>query len=199
MASSPIAHSSHRPLPTTSTCHPNDPIPEEPTNLTTYVPSDPQDEQSPALSNSSAASNYSVDSDVSSPATDTSVEDTDTDLEQGDSIDVTPKKRRVSTVLVSQNSEDLRKLLGPDKVCCGGGCCMLKSPDNLDTTHIQLPIQTPENQAFRSLSLKLRPIGLESDLSNLVDLPEKTISFSPLGTNTVCKASSQVYDSSSTI
>lgn len=185
MVSSSIAYSTHRPLPTTSTCHPNDPIPEEPTNVTRYFPSEPQYEKSPALSNSSSASHSSMDSDASSPTTDTSTEDVDTDLDKENSNDVTPKKRRVSTVLVSRNTEELKKLLGPDKVCCGGGCCMSHTPERIDTTRIQVPVKTPDNLAFRSLGLKLRPIGLETDLSSLADLPPKTISFSSLGTNTV--------------
>lgn len=44
-----------------------------------------------------------------------------------------------------------------------------------------LPVVTPDNDAFRSLQLKLGPLSLDSKLTNIVDLPPQTVSFSPLG------------------
>ena len=44
-----------------------------------------------------------------------------------------------------------------------------------------LPVLIPDNDAFRSLQLKLGPLSLDSKLTNVVDLPPQTVSFSPLG------------------
>lgn len=92
-------------------------------------------------------------------------------------------------MLVSQNSDDVRRLLGEpsahtemiQKACCGGGCCMLQKlkPTEADTG--RLPLNVPDNLAYKSLNVKLGGLGLESDLTNLVDMPEKTVSFEPLG------------------
>lgn len=54
---------------------------------------------------------------------------------------------------------------------------------------IENPVQTPSSQAFRSMGLKLGPIGLETDLGSIADLPEKTVSFAPIGTNTIVPGS----------
>lgn len=43
-----------------------------------------------------------------------------------------------------------------------------------------LPLSLPENDAFRSLDLKLGTLGLDSELFGVVDVPTKTISFEPL-------------------
>ena len=41
-------------------------------------------------------------------------------------------------------------------------------------------LSLPENDAFKSLELKLGTLGLDSELSGVVDVPTKTISFEPL-------------------
>ncbi|ERF71886.1 hypothetical protein EPUS_01801 [Endocarpon pusillum Z07020] len=185
MASSTIAHSTHHPLPETSTSHPDDPIPTEPSIFTISTPSVIQNDQSPPASTGSATSGYASDSDASTPVTESSVEDDATDPEQGDSGDDTPRRRRASTMLVSQNSEDMRRILGAEKVCCGGGCCMLSPSNNQEAPRIKNPVKPPDNKAFQGMGLKLGPIGLETDLNSIVDLPEKTVSFACLGTNTI--------------
>jgi sulfite reductase alpha subunit-like flavoprotein len=38
----------------------------------------------------------------------------------------------------------------------------------------------PDNDAFRSLNLKLGPLQLDSNLTDITDLPKQTVSFSPL-------------------
>ena len=45
---------------------------------------------------------------------------------------------------------------------------------------IQQPVNTPQNAAYKSLDLRLGPLGLESELTNLAEVPEKTVSFAPL-------------------
>lgn len=102
-----------------------------------------------------------------------------------------PRARRASTTLISQNSEDIRRLLGDQetgtkliqKFCCGGGCCLteLKAP----TDHIAnfTPIETPDNLAFKSLGLKLGALGQDTELTALPPLPETTISFDEVPAN----------------
>ena len=98
----------------------------------------------------------------------------------------TPKKRRASTILVSQNSEDVHRILSPirgaetkeiEKVCCGGGCCFLKTLEEDPGTQSSPPVVPPDNEAFRSLKLRIGPLSLESTLSNIVDPPSKTVSL----------------------
>ena len=184
-SSSFFRHSSYHPLPKTSTSHPDDPIPLEPATFTKAIPVISQNETSPPLSTSSTTSEYTSDSDASTSATDPHVEDSVIDLEHADTRDLTPKKRRASTMLVSQNSEDMRRILGSDIVCCGGGCCKLQAAKDQKSPNFLMLAQIPNNQAFRSMGLKLGPIGLESELNSIADLPERTISFAPLETNTI--------------
>lgn len=54
-----------------------------------------------------------------------------------------------------------------------------------EASRIKTPVQLPDNQAFRALELKMGPIGLEIELTSVVDLPEKTVSFASLGTQAV--------------
>ena len=129
-------------------------------------------------------SDYSSDSNASTAPTNPLVEHTVLNLEQPEFDDATSRKPRASTMLVSQNSEDMRRILGTDKVCCGGGCYMARTANIEEIGRVQVPVQLPNNKAFRSMGLKLGPIGLESDLNSVADLPEKTVSFAPLGPST---------------
>ncbi|KAL2007717.1 hypothetical protein VTN00DRAFT_7699 [Thermoascus crustaceus] len=104
------------------------------------------------------------------------------------------RRRRASTVLISQNSEDVQRILGNvgnggtqlvEKVCCGGGCCMgqpLKDTGSSSRAH---PVEPPKNKAFESLKLRLDNLSLDSELTNIVPLPEKTVSFSPVAPSEV--------------
>lgn len=99
------------------------------------------------------------------------------------------RKRRASTLLVSQNSDDVRRLLGEvgtsvemiQKACCGGGCCKLQELASSQPTEGRLPVLPPQNAAYRALNVRLGHLGLESELSGIVDLPEKTVSFEQIG------------------
>ena len=44
-----------------------------------------------------------------------------------------------------------------------------------------LPVVLPDNDAFHSLQLKLGPLSLDSQLTNIADLPPETLSFRALG------------------
>ena len=100
-----------------------------------------------------------------------------------------PKKRQASTVLISQGPQDVKGILSPvkgaetteiEKVCCGGGCCFLNTLEEDPATKPGLPVVIPDNDAFRSLQLRLGPLSLDSELSQIVDVPPETVSFKSL-------------------
>lgn len=131
--------------------------------------------------------NYSdIDTTPSSP---TSEQDSDAAIQElpekqhGD----TQRKRRASTILVSQDNADSRLFLNSEattemiqKACCGGGCCKLlefKAQPDLAKN----PVQVPDNHAYTSLNLRLNAtLGLESELTGLAELPEQTVTFEQL-------------------
>ena len=101
----------------------------------------------------------------------------------------TPRKRRASTILISQSPEDVKRILSPargaetkeiEKVCCGGGCCFLDTLEEDPTTKASLPVVIPPNEAFRSLQLRLGPLSLDTQLHKIVDLPPQTVFFRSL-------------------
>lgn len=101
----------------------------------------------------------------------------------------TPRKRRASTILISQSPEDVKRILSPargaetkeiEKLCCGGGCCFLDALEEDPTTAASSPVEIPPNEAFRSLQLRLGPLSLDSQLHKLVDLPPQTVFFKSL-------------------
>ncbi|KAK0117448.1 hypothetical protein ONS96_013279 [Cadophora gregata f. sp. sojae] len=97
-----------------------------------------------------------------------------------DETEELPRPRRASTILISQNAADVRRLIGESgtklvEKCCGGGCCMaiLKS-DGLTFERVPLP----DNDAFRALQLKIGPIP--TTLSSLPDVPAQTVHISSI-------------------
>ncbi|KAI9879790.1 MAG: hypothetical protein M1830_007232 [Pleopsidium flavum] len=184
----------HQCIPETPTSHPGDPIPEEPTLIPEYAISPIVSTQSPRSSAQSLV--YSGSSDDSdspeTPQTDVQLEEALDHLEENEVIAVTPRdsrKRRASTKLISQNSGDVRKLLGVgpgtkliEKACCGGGCCFLNALEEDLSSKSSLPVVLPKNDAFRSLQLKLGPLSLDSELTNIVEISPQTVSFSSLPT-----------------
>ena len=112
------------------------------------------------------------------------------------------KRRRASTVLISQSPEDVHRILSPirgaetteiEKVCCGGGCCFLKALAEDPATKSSLPVILPDNEAFRTLQLRLGPLSLDSEFTNVVDLPVKTVSFKPSPSGTTSGDSTVQY------
>jgi sulfite reductase alpha subunit-like flavoprotein len=87
--------------------------------------------------------------------------------------------------LLSQHGEDIRRILGDGetgtqlirKYCCGGGCCLLQAlpPDTTSLDHV--PVEPPDNIAFRSLELNLASLSLDTALTDIHSLPETTVSF----------------------
>jgi sulfite reductase alpha subunit-like flavoprotein len=100
------------------------------------------------------------------------------------SVNVNPRTRRASTTLLSQNSDDIRRILGDQesgtkliqKFCCGGGCCLTDRKAPVSTPDFT-PITTPDNLAFKSLGLNLSSLAQNTELTGLAHLPEITISF----------------------
>ena len=169
-------------IPVSSTSHPDNPIPEEPRgvrslSITNYSFN--------GLSTSQDTSSNDSDSSVTpiTPPSDSHEED----LTHAKSKP-TGRQRRASTVLISQNSEDMRRVLenvgtgGTQKIqsaCCGGGCCRGRPLQPLDGPISGFnSIVAPDNKAFESLGLNLDLLTLDSDLSSLAPLPEKTVFFS---------------------
>ena len=108
------------------------------------------------------------------------------------------RKRRASTMLASSSPEDVKRLLSEggtqliEKVCCGGGCCFLEGSQNGLSQKSCDPALLPDNDAFRSLCLRIGPLALDTELSGTVDLLEQTIYFDNLpSTNDL--SPSQVY------
>jgi hypothetical protein len=94
-------------------------------------------------------------------------------------------KRRASTLQISQNGADIRKLIGDgetgtrllEKICCGGGCCLLQKPVPDVAIEDSEPIEVPDNDAYRSLKLGLGGLTLNSELTGVTPLPIPTISL----------------------
>jgi sulfite reductase alpha subunit-like flavoprotein len=92
-------------------------------------------------------------------------------------VEEPPRARRASTKLISQNSEDVRRLIGEGgtkliETCCGGGCCMsITKQDGLEYERVPLP----DNVAFRALELKIDLIPTK--LTGIVDLPPQTVTL----------------------
>lgn len=177
-------HLPPQPLPETSTSHPDNPIPQEPPLISAIQGSSSEHEDSPYLSASSLVSNdVSSASDPCTPNSNGASELSFPKLslniadEASDNDQTIPDQRRASTMLVSQDSQNMRRILGDKKVCCGGGCCMLPLSRTFQNSTTRDPVRQPNNQAFRSLKLGLGAFGLDSELSNIISLPEKTATF----------------------
>ncbi|GAB7347360.1 hypothetical protein MBLNU459_g4296t1 [Dothideomycetes sp. NU459] len=190
----------HKPCPTTITSHPDNPIPSEPVYISKRDMSTSGKRsiisQSPRSSGESLAwSDASSESDFSAtPPTERSdqLEDLPAAGRATSSIapdgKESPKKRRASTHLITSNSDDIRKLLGNgesgtqflQKYCCGGGCCQLQTLPPDTTKPGFIPVVIPDNDAFRSLNLKIDFLTLDTGLSKVVELPKTNIAISSL-------------------
>lgn len=173
-------------IPLSSTSHPNNPIPEEPRGVRSLSVTD-----SSFINGSSDTSHDSESLDSETPSTPlTSPAESLPENEQP----AKPRRRRASTILISQNSGDMRRVLesvgtgGTQKVeplCCGGGCCRSMPLGRIPGPISGTPITPPDNEAFRSLKLNVDLLTSDSLLSNVVDVPEKTLSFSTVPASAV--------------
>ena len=186
----------HTCLSESSTCHPHDPIPQEPI----FIPRHSRSSATKPSSDSASSKSFeytsgSEDESPGTPATDPQLSEP-FDQQKDDQTFVvpptSPRKRRASTILLSQSPEDVRRILSPargaetkeiEKVCCGGGCCFLKTLVEDPATKSGSPVIVPKNDAFQSLCLRIGPLSLDSELTNLVELPAETVSFEKLSTD----------------
>lgn len=163
-------------FPVSSTSHPDNPIPEEPRGVRSLSVTDTNFNVSSQESSDTNGSN--------SPTTPITSPDSSSDKELDDT---NGRGRRASTILISQNSDDMRRVLenvgsgGTQKIqssCCGGGCCRGQKLRPVDGPISGFnSIIVPDNKAFASLGLTLDFLTLDSTLSNIAPLPEKTVSF----------------------
>jgi sulfite reductase alpha subunit-like flavoprotein len=200
MAASTQSMANHG-IPTTSTSHPEDPIPSEPRSIPqlSLRPSDTQsqpEQTSPKSSGGSIAWGTTSSDESEAPVTPATEPDTAVD-EVVDKLQDLPaaavnftgqtRPRRASTTLISDSPTDIRRILGDGETatklisqCCGGGCCLLKTlaPDASSKNFV--PVVIPDNVAFRSLNLRLGPLALDSELTDTTPLPPVNLSFEGL-------------------
>ncbi|KAL8774290.1 MAG: hypothetical protein Q9209_001041 [Squamulea sp. 1 TL-2023] len=188
-------HEGHICWPETTTSHPSDPIPSEPTD-TPQIQLPPRITKNPAdsLSSSATSLNYMSSSNSESPttpATEPHVENELEELKDEGVIAITPaapEGRRFSDQLIPSDPEEVKKILGEgsensrliEKVCCGEGCCKLEALELDPESKDHIPVVVPDNDAFRSLNLKLGPLSLDSKLTRTLELPAEVLSFLPL-------------------
>jgi len=175
-----------RNIPETAHSHPQNPIPEEPADARRMSATAVSLlGQSPASMSNGYSDASSADSSPSTPATEPPSNDFLPVPDEQRLSGPNTRKRRASTMLLSQNSDDIRRILGEEstttiiKNCCGGGCCMLRE---FQPQRVEDPVSLPDNDAFRSLALRLGPLGTLTELSDTVGLPQKIVSFSSLET-----------------
>jgi sulfite reductase alpha subunit-like flavoprotein len=192
-------HVPARSIPTTATSHPSDPIPEEPEQSRKLSISASHLSQSPLSQPADPVYSDDGSSIDTSPSTPPEVADDYLDGLPDAETKAQPRRRRASTILVSQNSEDVDRLLGAkgaavemiQKACCGGGCCMLQQlkPAKDEAGHVS--VQLPDTAAYRSLNIRLGHLSLDSQLSGIVDLPNKTLSFQQIGSQSAPRTYAQ--------
>ena len=186
----------HTCLHESSTCHPQNPIPEEPTPLPYSLKTTANSENSTNSSSQSINCTSESESDApGTPATDPQVDELSELNKTDKAIGIPPKagrRRRASTALISQSPEDLHRILSPPggavkgaetkelgKVCCGGGCCYLPLLDKDSASKSASSVVAPDNDAFESLHLRLGPLSLDSELSQVVNTPAEIVFFEP--------------------
>ncbi|KAJ5669390.1 hypothetical protein N7462_010460 [Penicillium macrosclerotiorum] len=184
MPSATVASAGSRPrkgtffeIPVSSTSHPDNPIPEEPRGVRSLSVTDINFNGLAVSQDTDSASDDSASTPITPPQSD----EESTQKPSG-------RQRRASTILISRNSEDMRRVLenvgtgGTQKIqsmCCGGGCCRGQQLQALDGPISGFnSIAAPANKAFESLGLNLDLLTLDSTLSNMAPLPEKTVWFS---------------------
>lgn len=91
---------------------------------------------------------------------------------------------------------EVQKILGEgeaksrlDQASCGEGCCKLQALELDPESEDHLPVVVPDNDAFRSLQIRLGALSLDSKLTKTLDLPPETISFHPLANTSIPRTS----------
>ncbi|KAJ0426475.1 hypothetical protein BJY00DRAFT_89936 [Aspergillus carlsbadensis] len=173
-------------IPVSSTSHPDNPVPEEPRVRSLSVTT--TSFGSPSLSSQETEITDFDSQSPSTPPTETSDLEDEKQIEDGSG-----RRRRASTVLISQGPDDMRRVLesvgagGTQKLqpmCCGGGCCRLQPLSRIEgPISLINPVTPPDNKAFQGLKLNVDLLTLDSELTNIAPLPPKTVSFLAIPTS----------------
>ncbi|KAG2415010.1 hypothetical protein HFD88_006200 [Aspergillus terreus] len=180
-----------RAIPVSSTSHPDNPVPEEPRGVRSLSVTD-------TTFSTSSPSSHDTETTIGSETPSTELTEPQSDV---DSLSRKPSeadngaahRRRASTVLISQNSDDMRRVLesvgsaGTQKIqplCCGGGCCKSQPLGKFPVTGVNV-VTPPDNKAYNDLNLNVELLTLESELTGVEELPEKTVSFSSIPASAV--------------
>ena len=112
-----------------------------------------------------------------------------------------PRRRRASTRLIAQSPADVQRITGETttqliKRCCGGGCCLGLSPKKKEGVDYE-EIEFPDNDAYRSLKLKIDQIP--STLNGVCEVPEQTAYLQPISRPSVVPSSPAESVSSSPV
>ncbi|KAB8072945.1 hypothetical protein BDV29DRAFT_176435 [Aspergillus leporis] len=179
----------HHGIPVSSTSHPDNPVPEEPRGVRSLSVTDM------TFNVSLSETDLSPDSESpSTPPTEPQSDVEDVARKKTTEENGTGHQRRASTVLISQNSADMRRVLqnvgapGTQKIqplCCGGGCCRSQPLLRSDGPISGIVVTPPSNKAYDALNLNVDLLTMDSELTDIVDLPEKTVSFAAIPTSTV--------------
>jgi len=212
----PECNDQHTCITKSSTSHLNNPIPTDPVaipkisrtlSLRDASPNSP----APSIAYTSGSEYDSPGTPATDPQIEEAIENKDDDIAGPNNPTdnqtfvvppTSPRKRRASTKIISSSPEDVRRILSPlkvaetraiEKVCCGGGCCSLRSLEEDPATESSSPVVVPDNEAFRTLQLRLGPLSLNSELSSIVDLPPETVLFKPLSSEISAPTSTVKY------
>lgn len=103
------------------------------------------------------------------------------DVVEDHTIEPHQRRRRASTRLIAQSAADVQRITGESTAqlaarCCGGGCCLSAGVKKDDVKYEA--VQHPDNDAFRSLCLKIDDIPATP--TNVIELPEQTAFLEPL-------------------
>ncbi|EIT76240.1 NADP/FAD dependent oxidoreductase [Aspergillus flavus] len=177
----------HHAIPVSSTSHPDNPVPEEPRGVRSLSVTDMSFNVSSAETDSTPSSG--------TPSTVPTEPQSDAeDVAQKSEDNGTGHRRRASTVLISQNSADMQRVLqnvgapGTQKIqplCCGGGCCRSQPLIRGDGPVSGVVVTPPQNKAYDALELNVDLLTMDSELTDIVDLPAKTVSFAAIPASAV--------------
>lgn len=95
-----------------------------------------------------------------------------------------PAQRRRRGSTITSNTDEIKRLLGDgtgttflEKYCCGEGCCKQEALRPHDE---HIGVDLPENETFQFLNINIEGLSLDTHLTHIVDLPERTVSFGAL-------------------
>ena len=131
----------------------------------------------------SAASDYTSDSEApSTPPTESTFEEGMDKLPELHTNAPRNRKRRASTTYTTK-ADELKRLVGEiDRTeffqqYCGEGCCMIKKRPVRSLGPGFKPVATPDNAAYCFLAPKVDTLALDTDLTDIAELPESKVSF----------------------